>query len=312
MEQEFATGCIILPEDERDFSYEVLGAENVTLPDEFEVDIPFFFNQKKIDACVAMATATAKSFDEHEEQSPRFLWGLCKAAEQYIGYGTSFQQAMKILTTIGSVPYGTLDESTDVTRDQYMRFELTEDLKAKAVIHKALSYWRAPTWQMAKQALFEQKKSLVSMCDWHKEYNTPMNGFISPPASSDSTGHMFSLRGWGKLPTGEEYAKFRNSWGQGWGKSADFYAKVSDFPLLDIRLFFVLVDMPVEKAKLVQKYDKKLIKNPNKPEVYYVSKGKIAWINNEAAFEFGRNNGWWGDWADIIEIPDEITKDLTI
>lgn len=309
---DFATGCIILPEDERDFSYEILGAENVTLPDEFEVDIPFFLNQKQIDACVGMAVATAKSSDELSEQSPRFVWGQTKAAEEYIGYGTSFQAVMKTLKTVGSVAYGTMNESTDVTRDQYMRFELTDDLRNKASEHKALSYWRAQSWQMAKQALFENKKPLVSMCDWHKEYNVPVDGFISPPTSSNGIGHAFVLRGWKKTPAGEEYAIFRNSWGQGWGKNGDFYAKVSDFPLLDIRLFFVLVDMPAEKAKLVQKYDKKLIKNPNKPEVYFVSKGKIAWINNEAAFEFGRNNGWWGDWMDIVEIPEEITKDLTI
>jgi len=43
-----------------------------------------------------------------------------------------------------------------------------------------------------------------------------------------------------------------------------------------------------------------LVKNVDDPKVYFVTKTKeLFWIENEKAFELGRDEGWWGGWDTI-------------
>ena len=318
-EQEFATGGRLEAPDERDFKYELLigGADTEVLPASFEIPLNFWFNQKKIDACAGHSFAALKSNQEGVVVSPRVVWGLAKKKTDYIGYGSSFQECFAGNKEIGSPEYGTIDESTDVDREKYMRFELTEELKEKSAPHKSQSYWVVKGWQNVKKALIKENNPLVAYCDWMTSYNYPVNGFLPLSNNVNAGGHLFIVRGWATDQTGREYAKFRNSWGKGWGKDGDFYVYADELDKYDIKAFFAAVDMPKEVAKIVNKYDGQLIKNAEKPDVYFVKAGKIIAIQNETMFNIGKSTvgkapAWWGDWKDIVTIPEKIEKDFII
>ena len=308
----FTIGHQNQPISDADFDYALLGAAEVELPKSFSVEIPFYLNQKKIDACAGMGAATAKSIQDGVQLSPRILWGLAKKADDYIYWGTSFQQIMKQLQTIGALPYGTIDESTDVDREQYMRFELTPEQLEEAKKYRGLSYWRPRSSELTKQALYEQRIPLVVYCDWWTSYNYPVDGWLPKPTGKMVGGHLFVRKGWDVDAQGREYTKFRNSWSKNWGKDGDFYIYTDELYSYGIGSSYVIVDMPVEQAKIINAYDGKLVKNADKSDTYFVKAGKIIAIQNEPMFNLGRAAGFWGDWKDIITIEQVIKPDYVI
>lgn len=320
----FPTGCIIEPPDERDFLYEDIAGGEVVLPKEFEIkNVPHFY-QGPIDACVGMTVAAAKSLQEGKKLSPRVLWAMAKAAQGYRGWGTSITLTMSKLAEFGDTLFGKFNEEVlGVNREDYMRVTLTDAIKADMEQYKIKSYWRAGyshrLIEQTKQALYEQNIPLITSMDWYSEYNYPTNGFLPNKRENAAGGHAFILKGWRTDKKGREYLVFQNSWRETWGDNGDFYIYTDELQNFGLGSFYVLTDIELDRAKIISRYKGQLIKNAKRDDmteaeaakVYYVgpNTGKLIWIENPAKFEYGRDERWWGDWGDIITIPERIEKE---
>lgn len=301
-------GCVLEPPDERDYKYDIIAGGTTDLPKEFVVDVPHFY-QNGIDACVGMACAAAKSVQEDKKLSPRFAWHLAKKKQGYLGWGTRISYVMTGMMEVGAIDYGLFDEEVvGVDRDDYMRLDVSEGVEKVAAENKIKSYWRAgygADIEGAKQAIYEQKIPLITSMTWYNEYNKPKKGFL-PRGETRSYGHAFILKGWKQDKYGREYLVFQNSWRKTWGDKGDFYIYTDELEDYNLNSYFVLTDIESDKASVLAKYDGKLIREANKPPHYFVSKGQIAWIKNEASFYFGRDAGFWGDWGDTLEVDADL------
>jgi len=303
-------GCQIEPLDDRDLRYEIIaGGTGASLPESFVISPEWTWNQKNIDSCVGHACALAKSVQEEKELSPRHAWSHGKKKDEYLGWGTAIYKVLNGIVKHGLVEYGDISESSSVDRKVYMHVKLTEEQQGDAKENAASSYWRAMDWGTTDQALLDRRIPLVTSMMWSVDYNKPVNGVIRP-SNNKSYGHAFVYCGW-KVKDGQKYRIFKNSWGENWGDNGYFYILDEEKDMFGLGGKYVILDIPLTEAKLISKYRGKLIKNPNDPAYFYVGKEKVAWIKNEVAFDFGRANGWWGDWGTVTEIEDKINYSLT-
>lgn len=309
--QHNSLGCVLEPPDARDYLYDDI-AGGGELPKEFVIQAPHLY-QNGVDSCVGHAIASAKSVQEKETLSPRYQWHLAKLEQGYRGWGTSVSLCLKQLVANGALPYGTFDEDVHVNREEYMRLTVSDELKQIAQQYRAKSYWRAGYGskgiETVKQALYEQGTPLVTSMQWFDEYNSPVKGFLPKPVTS-AYGHAFILKGWKVDKKGREYLVFQNSWRKTWGDKGDFYIYTDELDTYRLGSYYAITDIESDKALILSRYKGKLIRNENSPKHYFVGKGKIAWIKNEASFYFGRDNGFWGDWNDTITIQPQITEDI--
>ncbi len=309
------TGCHLEAPDERDFDYELIAGGQSELPERFRVQTKQILNQGSIDACVGFAVATSKSVQEGKELSPRFLWSLAKAQQSYVGWGTYISYALKALVNDGDVLYGEVSEDVTMDRDSYMRLNVTPELRSKAAPNKAQSYWRVRAWnthkdiEAVKQALYEEKHPLITSMRWYSPYNNPIKGFLPQP-SGNGLGHCFVLVGWDTDQHGREYLIFQNSWSEHWGDNGHFYIHTDELEEYGLGSFYAITDIPLDKGKILSKYAGKIIKNTNSPKVYYVNGKQIAWIKNEPSFHFGTDSGFWGTFADVLDVEEPITEDI--
>jgi len=308
----FECGCAIEPHDDRDYSYELISGSTISDLAEYEVKTDWHFYQNGQPSCCANAMALAKSQQEGKKLSPRFLWGNAKEYQNYSGYGTYPSIVLKQLVDKGALEYDVLDENVKVSRYKYMRFDLDEKEKKEARKNRALSYWYVDNLMSLKIALYESRIPIPTSMYWYSAYNTPKAGFLPPKPSGESVGgHMFAFKGWKRDKHDKEYLVFQNSWAQDWGDNGDFYVYSKDFHKYGFRRFYIITDIPQDRAIILNKYQKQLIKNADSPKVYFVLRDKIAWIENSANFEFGMGK-LWGGWDDIKTIENPIKEDLIL
>lgn len=283
-------GCNLVKEKDEDkcnFLYEkiALGGEK---PEEFIVESPHFY-QNGIDACVGMAGAGAKSVQESKELSPRVAWSLCKKEQGYKGWGTYVSILLKVMQNIGIPDYGIVDENPKMDRTKYMKIAeyLTDDILNNAFRNRIESYWMvgANNWELAYDAVCNEEIPLITSMPWHKEYNSPKNGFIPHPKSKNSVGHCFVFNGIKLEPlSGRRVLVFRNSGPKSWGDDNYFYIYEDEAKLYDIRTLFVIKDIPKDLAKLINEYSGKLVKTEKSEKVYFIDKENKRHIENELAF----------------------------
>lgn len=312
----YPLGCILEPDDPRNFDYsKIMSFGQAILPDNFIIDDPYYFNQGDKDSCVGEGIAGAKSVQEEEAKSGRFLWSLAKKSQGYIGWGTTVQRAMKALIDIGIPKLTTIPDDVSLSRDEYMKIcdNVGEDVYKEASEGKISSYWYIYPFntEMLRQALFTERVPFVTTMMWHRSYNDPKDGYLSEPDVAVG-GHLYRWIGWETI-YGRRRWIYRNTWSKKWGDNGNFYVwedeMVSKYKM---GTYFIIVDIPKDKAYLLNKYQGQLIGNPGKPEYYFVSGKDIIHIKNENAFYLGREQKWWGDWGDRIDIPDPITKTKTL
>lgn len=272
--------------DERNFPYESL-ALGGPLPLEFSIET-VTTSQRAIDSCVGHAVSGQKGDQEKVQISPRDLWARCKEKQNFEGYGTSINIALKALIEYGACEYGMVDEDSTVSREKYMRVTRNEAIIENASIHKSGSFWfmRSNAYDVIKEALMNEKISLVTSLQWFKEYNKTVDGFL-PRGKTPSNGHCIRMRGWfmHRFKDGlDEVWIFKNSFGEKYGKNGDFYIRKRDLPQYGLGNFYVTVDIPRDIAELIKKYAGKLVKSANDPKVYLIEKDTKRHIEDELAF----------------------------
>jgi len=283
-------GCILEPLDAPlpHFDYEkarpqALGA--VEIPKVYALEAKYVTNQAKIDACVGHAVAVQKSWQEGRQVSPRVIWGLTKKSEDYVGWGTYIHKALNVLAKIGTSNYGFLDESPFVTRDQYMKFEVTDELLSVSTQNKSSSFWHIAVgkYDLAREAVYKEGMPLITSLPWFESYNKHVKGVLPLPSGS-SEGHAVDFLGNAILPDQQEYLTFQTSWSPTWGDKGKFYIPVNKAHLYGIGAFFISLDIPRDLAEAINKYGGKLIKTATSEKIYAVQGGLKRHIESELAF----------------------------
>lgn len=316
-------GCILEAPDERDFRAELLLSTSGTneqdkpvapLPKSFKVShTQPYTNQRYIDSCVGHAVAGIKSQQERTSLSPRNIWVGARELRGWTGafeymYGAYITDALKFVVQNGVTTYGLVEEDAlNMSRAKYLRPEYTPEQLTQALQYKAESYWRggygtsAQTIETVKRAMFELDTEFVTSMTWHTEFNNPKGGVLPLPKTRVE-GHAFRFRGW-ETKLNRERLIFANSWGLDWGDQGDFYIYTDQLHNYDLRGWYMFYDMPKDQARIINNYQKQLIKNPWSPKVYIVTNNNITWIETEKDFNWARTV-LWGDWKDIVTVED--------
>lgn len=323
-EEQLETGCVLVDLDENDYDAGLLmpvGSDTEDLPTKIDALKRLeVFNQRRIDACVGMGGAIAKSNQEKMLLSPRYLWFLCKRYDDFKGWGTSVYDLMNSLKNFGVLPYGVIDEDTTVDRDTYMRpSDLPDDHEKLAYPYRIESYWRVTDYNRTgdpihlHRAMAHFMEPMVTTLPWYPNMNrTDSNGFVPlPDKTLTPSGHLVVFSRLYTTGGNDVVYVFKNSWSEHWGLNGEFKIMAKDLHHYNFGGFYIFLDVPADKARVLNKYNKQLVRNAPidgdyMPEHYYVSNGQLAWIKNEQSFEFGRDAGFWGDWSDTIQIAEQM------
>jgi hypothetical protein len=307
------TGCVLEEPSIKDYDYELIaGSTGVVAPVKAKAKV--IYNQGDIDSCVGMAVAGQETVQNGIVVSPRIVWAGAKEQDNFQGWGTTIKKGFESLINKKTLPFGDIDESVAIPRDEYMRVTLTDAQKKKAESYSISSYWTIINREANVPLIYDALKNgnaLVTSMMWHSSYNRPVKGFLPQPDTSVG-GHAFILDEL-RIINGELCGVFANSFGPSWGEKGYFYIPVREFMSRGLGQFWVSVDIESNTAKILNRYQTKLIKNANSPKVYYVKGNAITWIRNERAFFWGRDDmKVWGNWADVLTIDTPIVETETL
>jgi len=335
--------------DERNFRYSNLVGNSVAvavtnvaevqfgainLPNSFGVDTPQTY-QGKQPACVGHGVGGHKSDVETKEAgipiilSPRFLYSLCKREQGFIGWGTNVPLAVKMVAEYGIPTMQTIPEAVDLSEEVYVKIcdNVGQEVYDEAKKYKAQrTYWHAYNDEVdaIKLMLFNEKVSLPTTLPWYSNYNYVPNGYLPKPVGN-SSGHCVRLKHCDLLKytghdpnykgikgTGMDWRyTFKNSYGLSYGVNGDFYVWEHDLVSVhQIGTFFSTIDIPKVVATILNKYQGKVIKNPNNPTCYLVDKKRVINIGDETTYNVGKDltNPLWQDWPTILTVEDEIVE----
>lgn len=315
------TGCVLVPNDERDYDIALLmpqGGEDLPpLPKKHIMPPKKILNQERIDSCVGHGGTLAHSTNEGVLLSPRYTWAMCKKLDHYRGWGTTVYNMMKVMRT-GCLPYNQhIVDNSGLERDLYMRPNLPNNHRELADPFRVHSFWRVKDWDRGKdttslqEAMYRFNVPLITTLPWYKNFKPDRKGFLPLPDTKRSfSGHLVVCNGYHTDRKGV-YFSFVNSWGNAWGKKGHFYIYAKDLHKFRFRGFHAPLDVPQNKAKVLNKYQGRIVRNhptddDHFPEHYYVGKGKIAHIGSGQKFVFGRDNGFWGDWWTTLTIAEPL------
>lgn len=124
----FSLGFIESPPDYRDVPLSAVVAEDVLLPDSYEIDVSQLpaWNQKQIGSCIGHASAKKKQTMDFIETkqvfqlSPRFVYALCKSIDGLPYEGTYYRLAGKILMDYGCATESTVPNNCNLSHAEYI------------------------------------------------------------------------------------------------------------------------------------------------------------------------------------------------
>lgn len=226
----FGLGAKRDKKDKRDFRLSgIQGAAE--LPPSFCLDQKFPpKNQSSRGSCTSQSQAHHKEEQERVPCAARFVMAKTKEYEGNKNYGATTRNTFKIVKD-----YGVCEEKLYPEPDRSMSWEeyidhnlIPRSCEEDALKHKSQSFWRVDAYpEPIKQAIYQNKVSVVLSMRWYQEFMTPLAGGILPSNFKPEnylTGHAVCVVGWddeiGAL-------KIKNSWGANWGVNGYFYLPYS-------------------------------------------------------------------------------------
>lgn len=292
------------PFDSRDFLASTILQADVALPSQYVVPhyrhwfdsnfnvLPDVVRQEikcqwSRGSCVSQAYARQKEAQEKVSISARYNHSYCKLGDGYPHEGTYLRTSQKVGVDYGAAeeklypepgPEMSYAEYTDVTL-------IPENVEENAKGHKAQSYFSVRGWNEFMQMMFQHDSPIQTGCQWYKNDNAIDDCGIFPQAGGSLIGgHSFDIIGW-KLIGNKTYLIMVNSWGNIWADNGLAYISQEVFP----RLYdgWMTVDIKLDIAILLQKYNGKNVKVEGNPDIYFISNGsKHSWVDEMV---------WWSN-----------------
>ncbi len=237
----FVGGCLKDPKDKRDFR--LVGIQSpIVLPDEFYLEDNFLVKyQDGIPSCTAQAQTHHKERQENVRLSARYVMAKTKEIEGNTDWGAYIRTTFKAVNQFG-VPEDTMLPEPDVkmTWEEYLKPALSDLIEQNAMTHRSRSYWRIETdHESIKQAIFQNKQSVVIAIPWYPSYNkTDKDGILAQP-DNNPKGHAVEVIGWG-----EKGLRIKNSFGSNWGDRGYFWYE--DGAQRKIKDAWCSLDIPIQ------------------------------------------------------------------
>lgn len=244
----YSCGALKNPRDFRDVQLAQVQAP-VEVPKSFKTDIRMIpvFNQKSLGACVGHAHAVIHIYNELKENhkipklSPRYIYALSKRLDGIAEQGTYPRISAKIEVEKGCATDGLLPNNTDLTHEDYIKFDETNEIITDAKPFKIKGYAAVSNdKEYLKQAIV--KNGLVAV--------TISIGNFDTVIKKGTLGlHRVVVYGY----EGDRFF-FRNSWGESWGDKGNGCFDWADQELQDMMVFIDLPNEVKEAIKTKYKY----------------------------------------------------------
>lgn len=306
--------------DPRDFKTDVLGWSFFGYePKHLDKEIKTLSvkNQGSMNNCTWQAATVQKEVDEGVVLSARSLTAAGYKAGLISGNGfASLESPQKILKNVGILEASEIPE--EVGWNSYINVDL-ERFKASFAKHKTQSYWSV-TSKADLLKVLDEGKVVTTGIDWYTGFNQG-GGFKSPWIITKAIGykvggHSIDIIGYKLKYNGSDVFICQNSYGNEWGDKGRFYISF-DYILRNNYGFFVNLDIAVDTAAFLNKYDGKNVKGKGST-VWYIQKGKKkVYINWPTFLAFSVSVGkdivqLTSDEEEILKkIPDGDAMDIT-
>jgi C1A family cysteine protease len=176
-------------------------------------------------SCTSQAQSHHKERQEKVRIAARPIMAWTKELEGNKEYGAMTRNTFKIVNTIGCCAEEECPEpGPEMSWNEYIDINnIPRSCLQTASEHKSGSYWRVENnIDAIKQALFNNKNSVVISMDWHAEFNRPqVNGVLTPYNENSSVGgHAVEIDGWDDEKL---LLEIKNSWSPSWGLGGKFF-----------------------------------------------------------------------------------------
>lgn len=286
MPEEVIGGMQPFKEDERDFNYgsitELGAADLSALPKEFIYSVGHWHTQLNSDMCTGFSVAEVSEDQEGVVLHPeaQFMLGK-KRRGDWQSWGNDTRSSLLSCLDYGSVllsdfPDMVLSKKSRDFLANWNNWPMDEVLK-KAAEHKKSSFFiikdrfGIDLFDSIRLALWENRDSMrtiVSAANWHASWNHPVDGIIPKPGAGNRVGHQFEIIGY----TGEYLVIYPN-YGKDLGKNGLLYMPRA-IANQELIFAYMFVDMPVDVAKFVNKYNGKAVISTTPPKIWFIQKGK--------------------------------------
>ena len=258
------TGAVKSPKDYRDIPLAAFGAAT-PLTGKFFVDVTKLpvWNQKKIGSCVGHAGAKYKQLldwmetGEMKKLSPRFLYAIAKARDDYPFEGTFPRLVAKILKDHGCATEATVPNDSDLSHEAYVYNRVESDIpedswaEAKEFCIQGYAFPNVKSAAELGNAIQNYNGAMLLM-RVGKEWWTKADGTSSwsakdvvplRPPKEIVSGHEVYLYGYEVETSGRVKFYIFNSWSLDWGMTGKAWFYHDEYaPFLDEAITFV--DLP--------------------------------------------------------------------
>lgn len=213
---QFGTGALQSPDDERDFQisdlYAAAGVDlaAISLPATYVVpNRPPILNQGSTPMCVAYSTSSLKSYQDYDDQDPHKFW--------------NFDEPL-FFRQIGGTSQGAYLRNA---MDRLRHFGYPVVTLGQASRHKIRAYYAVPKTIYDIKVAVKTYGELVMARPWyHSWVASPESGvnYILPRPDYSIGGHAIVIDGW---DDNRKALRLRNSWGGTWGYNGDAFMPYS-------------------------------------------------------------------------------------
>lgn len=218
----FGLGAYKDKKDRRDFRACAVQAP-VSLPESFKIEEKFTpNNQFSRGSCTSQAQSHHKERQENVELSARFIMALTKKWEGNTNYGAYTRNCFRTVQKYGVCKQELYPEpDATMSWSEYVdHIKIPQECFGDAVNHTAKTYWRVENnIEAIKQALFQNKNSVVISMAWYKEFNYLYSNGILPSPVNYVGGHAVDVTGYDDK---DQVLIVKNSWGDSWGNKGYF------------------------------------------------------------------------------------------
>ena len=273
----FAGGLLPHIDDQRDLKLGIFGwGEYKPLHQRHRIQTLSSKNQFR-NTCTMNGVVLQKEQDENTVLNVMLHVQKMKQLGYISGDGFSDLRSNQIAVQKFGIPEKGFANEDVYDWNKYSAYGWTPEIEANALSHRSHSFWNTSAKNEILK-LLDENKVLASGSEWYSGFNM-RGGFSSPwiitkPIGQLVGGHAYDIVGYDQNYQGYGMCLiFQNSYGRGYGDNGDLYMPI-DFALRFIYTCYVQLDIELDVARFLEKYEGKFVKAQGKPAIYKIQDGK--------------------------------------